>query len=175
MIKIILILLVVAIAGVLAYASTRPDSFRVERSITIQAPPEKIFPMIDDLHAWTTWSPYEKKDPAMKRSFGSTTQGRGATYAWDGNQEIGQGSMEITESTPSSRIAMKLDFVEPFEAHNQVEFTLVPNGDSTTVTWVLFGPSPFLSKLMGLFFDMDRMVGSDFEVGLASLKSAAES
>ena len=111
----------------------------------------------------------------MKRSFGSTTQGRGATYAWDGNQEIGQGSMEITESTPSSRIAMKLDFVEPFEAHNQVEFTLVPNGDSTTVTWVLFGPSPFLSKLMGLFFDMDRMVGSDFEVGLASLKSAAES
>lgn len=131
--------------------------------------------MIDDLHAWTTWSPYEKKDPAMKRSFGSTTQGRGATYAWDGNQEIGQGSMEITESTPSSRIAMKLDFVEPFEAHNQVEFTLVPNGDSTTVTWVLFGPSPFLSKLMGLFFDMDRMVGSDFEVGLASLKSAAES
>ena len=175
MIKIILILLVVAIAGVLAYASTRPDSFRVERSITIQAPPEKIFPMIDDLHAWTTWSPYEKKDPAMKRSFGSTTQGRGATYAWDGNQEIGQGSMEITESTLSSRIAMKLDFVEPFEAHNQVEFTLVPNGDSTTVTWVLFGPSPFLSKLMGLFFDMDRMVGSDFEVGLASLKSAAES
>lgn len=175
MIKIILILLVVAIAGVLAYASTRPDSFRVERSIAIQAPPEKIFPMIDDLHAWTTWSPYEKKDPAMKRSFGSTTQGRGATYAWDGNQEIGRGSMEITESTPSSRIAMKLDFAEPFEAHNQVEFTLVPNGDSTTVTWVLFGPSPFLSKLMGLFFDMDRMVGRDFEVGLASLKSAAES
>jgi len=175
MLKIIVVIIVVAIVGVLAYAATRPDSFRVERSVTIKAPPEKIFPLIDDLHAWTTWSPYEKKDPAMQRTFGSTTRGQGATYAWSGNKEIGQGSMEITESTPSSRIGMDLDFIAPFEAHNKVEFTLLPAGDSTTVTWALFGPSPFISKLMGLVFDMDKMVGTDFEAGLANLKGIAES
>ncbi|TDU32860.1 polyketide cyclase/dehydrase/lipid transport protein [Panacagrimonas perspica] len=175
MLKIILVVIVVAIAGVLAYAATRPDTFRVERSISIKAPPEKIFPLIDDLQAWTTWSPYEKKDPAMQRTFGSITQGRGATYAWNGNKEVGQGSMEITESTASSRVAMNLNFIAPFEAHNQVEFTLIPAGDSTTVTWALFGPSPFISKLMGLVFDMDKMVGTDFEAGLASLKGIAES
>lgn len=174
MFKIILIVVVVLLIGVLAYAATRPDTFRVERSIRINAPAEKIFPLIDDLKAWTTWSPYEKKDPAMKRVFGSITQGKGATYAWNGNDQIGEGSMEITDSSPASAIAMNLDFLRPFEAHNKVEFTLAPDGDGTTVTWAIFGPSPFLSKLMGVFFNMDKMIGTDFEAGLAALKAKAE-
>lgn len=174
MFKIIVVVIVVLIAGVLAFASMKPDRFRTERSIRIKAPPEKIFPMIDDLHAWTTWSPYEKKDPALKRTFSGAASGRGAKYAWEGNKEVGQGSMEITGSTPSSLVAMDLHFLKPFEANNKVEFTLVPDGDSTRVTWAIFGPMPFVSKIMCVFFNMDKMIGTDFEVGLASLKAMME-
>ena len=174
MFKIILVLLVVLIVGVLAYAAARPDSFRVERSTRIKAPPEKVFGFINDLRQWTQWSPYEKKDPAMKRSFQGPDSGAGAHYAWEGNKEIGHGSMEITQSTSPSLVAMDLDFLKPFEAHNKVEFTLRPTADGTDVTWAVFGPSPFISKLMGVFFNMDRMIGKDFEAGLADLKTAAE-
>ena len=159
MLKTIALVIVVAIAGVLIFAATKPDTFRVERSIAIKAPPEKIFPLIDDFKQWDAWSPWEKKDPAMKRSYGPTTSSKGAHYAWEGNNDVGQGSMDITESVPPSKVALKLDFVKPFEGHNVVEFTLVPRGESTDVTWSMSGPAPFMSKVMQVFVNMDRMIG----------------
>ena len=174
MLKIIVIVLVVLVAGILIYAATKPDTFTVQRSASIKAPPEKIFPLINDYRNWASWSPYETKDPAMKRTFGATTVGKGATYAWDGNKEVGQGSMEIQESVPPSRIAIKLDFLKPFEAHNMVDFTLEPQGEATRVSWSMRGPAPFISKVMHVFINMDNMVGRDFEAGLANLKAVAE-
>lgn len=171
--KIAGILVLVFIVGVLIVAATRPDVFRVERSTTIKAPPEKIFPYISDFKQWGTWSPWEKKDPALKRSYG-VTSGKGAKYAWEGNKDVGMGSMEIAESVPPSRVAIKLNFLEPFEARNDVVFTLEPRGDTTNVRWVMRGNIPYFARIIHLFFDMDRMVGSDFEAGLAALKAAAE-
>jgi uncharacterized protein YndB with AHSA1/START domain len=174
MLKIIGIIVAVLIAGVLIFATTKPDTFGVQRSASIKAPPEKVFALINDFKAWGAWSPWEKKDPAMKRTFGTTTAGKGATYAWDGNKDVGQGSMEITDAVPSSKIALKLDFIKPFEGHNTVDFTLEPKGDMTNVTWMMQGPAPYLSKLIQVFCDMDAMVGKDFEAGLTNLKAAAE-
>jgi uncharacterized protein YndB with AHSA1/START domain len=172
-IKIAGILMLVFIAGVLIVAATRPDVFRVERSTSIKAPPEKIFPYINDFKQWGVWSPWEKKDPALRRSYG-TTSGKGATYAWEGNTDVGVGSMEIAESVPPSRVAIKLNFVKPFEARNDVVFTLEPRGDATSVRWTMRGNTPYFAKIIHLFFDMDKMVGSDFEAGLAALRAAAE-
>ena len=174
MFKTILIVLAVLIAGFLVFAATRPDTFRVERSTRIQAPPDKVFALINDFRRWDAWSPFEKKDPDMKREFSGNASGTGAAYAWDGDRNIGAGQMRITESVPSSRVALSLDFVRPFETHNQVEFTLQPNGNGTEVTWAMHGPSPYVSKVMGLVFDMDTMIGEDFENGLADLKAVAE-
>jgi len=174
MLKTIALVIVVAIAGVLIFAATKPDTFAVQRSTSIKAPPDRIFPLINDFKRWDAWSPWEKKDPAMKRSYGPTTSGKGAHYAWEGNNDVGQGSMDITESVPPSKVALKLDFVKPFEGHNVVEFTLIPKGESTDVTWSMSGPAPFMSKVMQVFVNMDRMIGKDFEAGLASLKAAAE-
>ena len=142
--------------------------------VSIKAPSEKIFPLINDLKAWTGWSPYEKKDPAMKRSFGPITAGKGATYEWAGDKNVGQGHMEILEASPSKKVLIKLDFIKPFEAHNIAEFTLEPKGDTTLVTWAIYGPSAYITKVMGLFFNMDTMIGKDFEAGLADLKTTAE-
>jgi Polyketide cyclase / dehydrase and lipid transport len=167
------VVVVIAIAGILLYAATKPDSFRVQRTVLINAPSDKVFPLINDIKAWTAWSPYEKKDPAMKRSYGAVTAGKGATYAWEGNKEVGQGSMEIVESNPQ-KIVIKLDFLKPFEAHNIGEFMLEPKGDSTSVTWAIYGPSPYMSKVVGTFMNIDDMIGRDFEKGLADLKAAAE-
>lgn len=159
---------------VLIYVATKPDTFRVERSISIKAPAEKIFPLIDDFHRWEQWSPWEKVDPALKRTYSGAASGVGAAYAWFGNKEIGQGKMEIVESTPPARLLIKIDFLAPFEAHNTVEFTLRTQGDSTVLSHAMFGPSPYLARLMGLFFSMDKMVGDKFEEGLGSLKAIAE-
>jgi Polyketide cyclase / dehydrase and lipid transport len=167
------VVVVIAIAGILLYAATKPDSFRVQRTVLINAPSDKVFPLINDIKAWTAWSPYEKKDPAMKRSYGAVTAGKGATYAWEGNKEVGQGSMEIVESNPQ-KIVIKLDFLKPFEAHNIGEFMLEPKGDSTAVTWAIYGPSPYMSKVVGTFMNIDELIGRDFEKGLADLKAAAE-
>ena len=167
------VVVVVAIAGILLYAATKPDSFRVQRVVLINAPSDKVFPLINDIKAWTVWSPYEKKDPAMKRTYGAVTAGKGATYAWEGDKNVGQGNMEIVESGPK-KILIKLDFVKPFEAHNMGEFLLEPKGDSTSVTWAIYGPSPYMSKVIGTFMNIDDMIGRDFEKGLADLKAAAE-
>jgi uncharacterized protein YndB with AHSA1/START domain len=174
MIKIALIVVAVLVAGILIFAATRPDSFRIERSASIKAPPEKIFALINDLHLWTGWSPWEKIDPALKRTYSGAASGKGAVYGWEGNSKVGSGSMEIQESVPASRITMKLDFLKPFEAHNSAEFKFERAGETTTVTWAMFGPSPYLSKVMGLVFNMESMVGGQFEQGLANLKKISE-
>jgi uncharacterized protein YndB with AHSA1/START domain len=174
MIKTIAIVAVVLIAAILVFAATRPDTFRVQRATTINAPPERIFGLINDLHKWAAWSPYERKDPAMTRTHSGAMSGKGAAYEWEGDKNVGKGRMEITDTSPPSKVTIKLDFVKPFEAHNIVEFTLEPKGDSTNITWAMHGPSPYVSKVMGLFFDMDSMVGKDFEAGLANLKTVAE-
>jgi carbon monoxide dehydrogenase subunit G len=173
-IGIIGIVVVVLVAGVLAVAATRPDVFRVERSTSIKAPPEKIFPYINEFKRWDAWSPWEKKDPGMKRTYGTTMTGKGATYAWEGNKDVGTGRMEIAESVEPRKVAIKLDFVTPFEAHNDVVFTLEPKGDTTQVRWTMQGKIPYVAKIVHLVFDVDGMVGKDFEAGLASLKAAAE-
>lgn len=164
----------IAVAVVLILAARKPDSFQVTRSTTINAPPERIYPLIADFRAWGAWSPWEKKDPAMKRSFGGAEAGPGATYAWTGDKNVGEGSMRIVEASAPSRLALKLDFLKPFEAHNDVVFALTPKGSTTTVTWIMTGPTPFIGKIMHVFVDMDRMVGGDFESGLAAMKVAAE-
>ena len=174
MLKKILIVFAIALAVVLLLAAMKPDTFRVERSASIKAPPEKIFPLIDDFHRWPAWSPWEKKDPAMKRTHSGAPAGKGAVYAWDGNKDVGKGRMEILESNPASKVAIKLDFIEPFEGHNTATFTLKPEGGATNVTWVMDGPAPFISKLMQVFMNFDKMIGKDFEEGLANMKAAAE-
>jgi hypothetical protein len=163
----------VLLAAVLIYAASKPDVFRVQRATSIKAPPEKIVAALSDFHGWGAWSPWEKMDPAMKRSYSGAAKGKGAVYAWQGNSEVGQGRMEITEAA-ASRVAMDLDFVKPFEAHNKVVFTLVPKGDSTDVTWAMQGPLPYVAKVVHVVFDMDGMVGKQFETGLANLKAVAE-
>lgn len=174
MIKLVLMVLAALLAGLLIYAFLQPDSFRVERSALVKAPPEKIFALVNDFHAWEAWSPWEKIDPTIKRTYGGASAGKGAIYEWSGNKDIGQGRMEIVESAPPAKVLLKLDFVTPFEAHNMVEFLLETQGDSTRVTQAMYGPSPFISKLMGLFFNMDKMVGDKYDEGLASIKAIAE-
>ena len=174
MLKTIAIIIILAIVIALILAATKPDRFRIERSINIKASPEKIFMLIVDFHHMNTWSAWDKIDPAMKRSFTGAESGKGAMYAWDGNKETGKGSMEILEATPSSKVLIKLDFYKPFEAHNMAEFTLQSHDEITTVTHAMYGPSPFISKLMSLVFNMDKMVGTKFEAGLLHLKEIAE-
>jgi uncharacterized protein YndB with AHSA1/START domain len=174
MLKKIAIVVVVLVAALLAFAATRPDSFRVQRSASIKAPPEKVYPLIADFRSWNAWSPWEQLDPAMKRTHSGAASGKGAVYAWEGNRDVGAGRMEIVEAAPASRVKIKLDFLQPFEAHNFAEFTLAPAGDGTTVTWAMYGPNTFVSKFMSVFVSMDRMVGGYFESGLANLKAASE-
>jgi uncharacterized protein YndB with AHSA1/START domain len=174
MLKKILIAVVAALAALLVFAATRPDDFRVERKTVIQAPPEKVFALINDFKQWPQWSPWEHIDPNMKRTLGGAPAGQGATYAWEGNKEVGSGRMEIRQSVPTSKIDIQLDFLQPFEAHNTAEFTLAPQGSGTEVTWAMYGPANYMTKLMSVFASMDKMVGPDFEKGLANMKAVAE-
>jgi len=173
-IAIVAVVIAVLLIGLLAYAASKQDIFRVQRATSIQAPAEKIFPLINDLHSFNTWNPYDKKDSAMKRSYSGPASGKGAAFAWNGNQDIGEGRMEISDSTPASSVKLNLDFVRPFQCHNLVEFTLEPQGDATRVTWAMHGPQPFFNKIVSVFINMDRMIGADFEAGLANLKAIAE-
>ena len=173
-IAVIAVILAIAIAIVLILAATKPDSFSVQRSTAVKAPAENIFPLINDFHQWGAWSPYEHKDPAMKRSYSGADSGKGAVYAWDGNKNVGSGRMEILDSSAPSKIVIKLDFFKPFEGHNTAEFTMLPQGDATHVTWLMHGPAPFMSRVMQVFINFDHMIGKDFEVGLANLKKLTE-
>ncbi|MDR3488392.1 MAG: SRPBCC family protein [Bradyrhizobium sp.] len=173
-VAIVAIVLAVALAIVLVLAATKPNAFSVQRATTVRALPEKIFPLINDFHQWGSWSPYESRDPAMKRSYSGAASGKGAVYGWDGNNNVGSGRMEILEASAPAKIVIKLDFFRPFEGHNTAEFTILPQGDDTNVTWRMFGPAPFMSRLMQVFMNLDRMIGKDFEIGLANLKRLTE-
>jgi uncharacterized protein YndB with AHSA1/START domain len=174
MLKLIAIGVLVVIGAFLLYAATRPDTFRVARTAIIKAPPEKIFALINDLRSMQTWSAWEKMDPGMKRTHGGAASGPGATYAWAGNRQIGEGRMEIIESSPPSKVTIRMDFIKPFAAVNTLEFTLQPDGGSTRVTEAIFGPSPFISKVMSIVCNADRMIGGKFDESLAELKVMAE-
>jgi Polyketide cyclase / dehydrase and lipid transport len=190
----VIIAVVVLIAAVLILAAIRPDKISVRRTTSINAAPDKIFPLINDFNRWRLWSPYENKDPAMKRTVSGAASGKGAVYEWDGNSQVGKGRIEITEASAPSSVTIKLDMIKPMEGHNIVNFTLEPRGGasqaastevtstqvtstqvtSTQVTWAMRGSCAYMAKLMGLFLDMDKMIGKDFEVGLANLKTLAE-
>lgn len=174
MLKKLLTLIVVALGVVMVLATRQPDSFAVQRSATIKATPEKLFGMVQDFHEWAKWSPWEALDPEMKRSFEGPATGVGSRYGWEGNSEVGKGSMEIVDATAPSRIGIKLDFIEPFESKADVLFAFTPEGDSTKVTWSMAGSNNFMSKIMCVFMNMDTMIGGDYEKGLANLKTLAE-
>ena len=170
----ILLLLLAAITLLLFVASRRLDTFRVARTAVIKAPAAKIFALIDDLRSFNNWNPYERKDPGVKGTYSGAARGVGAAYAWQG-KKVGAGRMEITQSVAPSKVTMALEFIQPFKAHNTVEFTLQAQGDALTiVTWAMHGPSPFISKVMGVICNMDTLIGKDFEAGLANLKALTE-
>ena len=174
MLKMMLIVLIVIVAIILIRAALKPSRLHVARSISIKAPPEKIFTHLNNFNAWEAWSPWEKVDPACKRSYSGKESGVGAIYNWSGNKNIGEGRMEIVESIPSSKVVLKLDFIKPFEGHNMVEFTLQTQADVTTVTQAMSGESTFIHKLMGLCCNMDKMIGTKYEEGLSTLKAIVE-
>jgi hypothetical protein len=173
-IAIIAVIIAIAIAIVLILAAAKPNTLRVQRATSIKAPADRIFPLINDFQQWRTWSPYENKDPAMNRTYDGAGSGKGAVYVWDGNKNVGSGRMEILEAQVPSKITIKLDFFKPFEGHNTAEFTMLPQGDATNLTWTMHGPAVFMSKVMQVFINLDHMIGRDFEVGLANLKKLAE-
>ncbi|MDB4951519.1 MAG: polyketide cyclase [Gemmatimonadetes bacterium] len=170
----VLLVVIVLLAALLGYAATRPGTFHVQRTAIIQAPPEKIYPLIEDFHRWTEWSPYEKLDPAMKRTYTGAASGKGAVYTWDGNGKAGAGQMEITEAVPPSLVRIALDFTRPFRANNVTRFTLSPRDGGTEVVWAMDGTNAFITRVMGIFVNMDDLIGKDFVVGLANLKAVAE-
>lgn len=174
MLKKILIVIVLAVVGLLGYAATRPDSYRVERSTTIAAPPAVVFSHLEDFRLWTAWSPWEKLDPQMKRTYEGPEKGVGAAYAWEGNKDVGKGKMTITEAQPPASVSYKLEFIEPFASQAQTTFRLAPQGNATSVTWEMAGNSNYMMKLFGIFMNMDKAIGGDFERGLTNLKLVAE-
>lgn len=175
MVKKLTFVVALALAALLLFAATRPDTFRVQRSATIKAPPEKVFALINDMRAFNTWNPYNKKDPSMRGTYRGPQAGPGAGFDFEGDKNVGKGSLQITDAAPPNKVSMRLDMREPFEGHNAVDFTLAPRGtDTTEVTWAMHGASPYFSKLIGIFFNMDKMIGGDFESGLADLKTLAE-
>lgn len=164
--------LVLALAlALLLVAATRPTRFRVQRSVLVNASAAQVLALLQDFHRWGEWSPWEKIDPSMQRSYSGAANGVGAVYAWTSRGKAGAGRMEIREMR-AERLLIQLDFSKPFVAHNQVEFTLQSQGEATLVSWAMYGPSPFVSRLMGLFFSMDKLIGRDFEKGLANLQAA---
>ncbi|HVE52512.1 MAG TPA: SRPBCC family protein [Ramlibacter sp.] len=171
MLKIIALVSLAAIAAVLVAAAVRPDSFRVERTLTVQAPPDKLQPLIADLHQFNTWNPFNR-DPAMKGEYRGPAAGPGSAYHFEGGKS-GSGSLRIVDIAPA-KVRMELHMLKPMEGRNDIEFTLQPRGNATEVTWAMQGAMPFLSRLIGLFVNMDRMIGGEFENGLAALKLRAE-
>ena len=169
----VLVVIAVIIVAVLVFATTRPDTFRITRSITVAAPPEKIFPLIDSLRNWDRWNT-EDQTPGTKQSFSGPASGVGASGEWSGKGSVGAGRMLITESVPFTKVTVQVDWEKPFKARNINEFTLLPNGNMTLVTWSMHGPNLYIMKLMSVFTSMDRVMGKHFEDGLAKLKTEVE-
>lgn len=177
MLKIVLAIiavLAVAVVGVVAYAAaTQPDTFRIERKATISAPADKLVGILSDLRRGAEWSPYEKKDLAMNKTFSGPAAGPGAKLEWDGNSDVGAGTLTVAAVTPS-KVTLNLNMIRPMNASNVIEYTLTPQGNATSMTWAMHGPMPLISKVMCVFIDLDRMVGGDMERGLQDLKALAE-
>ena len=170
----ILIVIAAVIALLLVVVALQPGAFRVVRTATMRAAPPVVFAQVNDFHNWYAWSPWAKRDPAMKLTIGGAPAGKGASYAWRGNREVGEGRMTITESRPHDLVRIKLEFLKPFAATNVAEFTFEPQGDETLVTWAMTGQKNFVMKAFCLFMNMDKMIGPDFEKGLAQMKSVVE-
>lgn len=166
------IALVIAVGALVAYAATKPDSFRVARSLVIAAPPDRLFPLINDLHGFNRWNPYERKDPG-KGTYAGAPSGVGSSYAWD-SAKVGKGAMTITDATAPGKVVMRLDFEKPFKAQNTATFTIALKDSGSEVTWAMDGPAPLITKVMDVVIGMDRMVGGDFADGLRNLKELAE-
>jgi len=174
MLKTILIALAVIIVVLVVIVALQPSDFRVARSATISAPPPAVFAQVNDFHKWEAWNPWGKVDPAMKQTYEGAPAGPGAIYTWSGNNEVGEGRMTITDSRPSELIRVKLEFFKPFAATNTAEFAFKPEGNQTLVTWSMFGEKNFMAKAVHLVMNMDKMIGGQFEKGLADMKSAVE-
>lgn len=174
MFKKILAVLAVIIVVFLIIVAVQPDNFAVARTATIAAPPAVVFAQVNDLQKWQAWSPWAKIDPAMKVTFEGPAAGTGASYTWSGNSQVGEGTMTITESRPDDLVRLRLEFRKPFAATNTAEFNLKPEGGQTVVTWSMAGRNNFVFKAVGLIMNTDKMIGGDFEKGLASLKEIAE-
>jgi hypothetical protein len=175
MLKIILISLAVIVIVFVVIVALQPSEFQVARSTTTSAPPAEVFAQVNDFHKWEAWNPWGKIDPAMKQTYEGAPAGIGAIYTWAGNNEVGEGRMTITESRPSDLIRIKLEFFKPFAGTNIAEFTFKPEGNQTAVTWSMEGKNNFMAKAIHLFMNMDKMIGGQFEKGLASMKSVVES
>ena len=174
MLRKILIALAVIVIVLVILIALQPATFRITRSTVITAPVAKVFEQVNDLHKWDGWSPWAKLDPNMKTTHEGAPAGTGAIYSWAGNSDVGEGRMTLTESQPNELVRIKLEFIKPFAATNTTEFVFKPEADKTMVTWSMFGTNNFMAKAFGLFMNMDKMVGGDFEKGLAQLKSVAE-
>jgi hypothetical protein len=174
MLQKIVIAVLVVIAGFLLFVGMRPSHFHVERSVSTAAPSDVVFPFINDFHRWSTWSPWEKLDPGMKREYSGAPAGPGAVYDWSGNDDVGVGSMRITDSQAPTRVAIALEFKQPWQASNIATFSLVPEGNGARVTWGMDGENNFMLKAVSLFMNMDEIVGKDFEAGLANLVRVSE-
>jgi len=166
-VAVMIVILVIVIA-------TRPAKFRIERSIKIAAPPASAFALVNDFHRWGAWSPWEKMDPNLQRTYAGAESGQGAIYSWKGNNKVGEGRMTIEQVQPDSKLVIKLEFFRPFKATNTATFTFIPDGDGTTVNWAMDGCNGFVSKAFHMLMDMDKLVGADFERGLAAMKDQAE-
>jgi uncharacterized protein YndB with AHSA1/START domain len=169
-----LLILALIVGGILFLASRKPDDFTVERRATIAAPPEAVFAQVNDLVAWQAWSPWAKKDSNAKATFGTITAGEGARFGWDGNNAVGKGTMTIIAAQPHEKVSFRLDFEKPFKGTNFADFTFTPSGNGTQVVWAMRGTSNFMSKVICVFMNMDKMVGGDFEAGLANMKAICE-
>jgi hypothetical protein len=169
-----LMVLVIIVVVLLVVIAMQPGDFRITRSATFKAPALEVFPHVNDFHKWQAWSPWAKKDPNAKNTYEGPEAGPGAIFRWDGNNDVGQGAMTLTDSRPNELIRIRLEFLKPFQATNQAEFKFAPNGNGTLVTWSMTGTRNFMMKGFCLFMDMDKLVGGDFEKGLANLKSVVE-
>ena len=175
MLKKIVIGLIVIVAGFLVVVSRQPSEFKLNRSQKMNAAPKIVFEQVNDFHKWQVWSPWAKKDPQAKGTFEGAPAGEGAQFSWDGNKEVGAGRMTITESRPNELIRMNLEFFKPFKAAHNAEFTFTPEGEGTVMSWTMSGKQNFVGKAMCMFMNMDKMVGGDFEKGLAEIKTISES
>lgn len=170
----LLALIVMAVVGFCAAAAMQPDEVKITRSASVSAPPEKVFEQVNDFNKWGAWSPWEKLDPAMKKEISGSPSGKGATYYWSGNDKVGEGRMTISQSHPTAHIEIDLEFIKPWQQKSVNEFMFSPEGDKTNVTWTMTMQNNFIGKAFGMFMDMDKMIGADFEKGLAQMKAVAE-